>query len=71
MAKIDPSAYEHGLERLTAILARMVLRAEELSTRRCPYRDRRDRCTAGFGCRNQRRDAAERRVCAGDHLLSY
>ena len=49
---------------------------------RCPYKDRHDRCTAAFGCRNQRRPEAGdprfasgadrlRFLCAGDDKLDY
>jgi hypothetical protein len=70
--KIDPAEYRESLDRLTAIFTRMIVRAEELSTRRCPYRNRHDACTAAFGCRNQSRPrAAEPPVCAGDGQLDY
>jgi len=51
VADIDPAEYQSSLRQLTDIWARMIRRAEELSTGRRPYRDRTERCAAGFGCR--------------------
>jgi hypothetical protein len=67
---------------MTELLGSMIVVADDLSTRRCPYRSRTDRCTAHFGCRNQRRppavvDAAvpirDRglKLCSGDDKLDY
>jgi len=71
--KIDRVQYRESLDQLTEIFTRMIVRAEELSTRRCPYRNRRDQCTAAFGCRNKGKPpaAGERPVCAGDGQLDY
>ncbi len=33
----------------------MMLTVADVSSRRCPYKDRLDHCTAKFGCRNQRK----------------
>jgi hypothetical protein len=70
---IDPAAVQASFDRLTAILADMMGTVEDLSRHRCPYKDRRDRCTAQFGCRNQRRvpDEPDARRCAGDDRLDY
>jgi hypothetical protein len=71
--EIDLAEYNKSLGHLTEILTRMIVRAEELSTRRCPYRNRHDGCTAAFGCRNQVRPLTpgEPAVCAGDGELDY
>jgi hypothetical protein len=71
--RIDPAAYRERLERMSALFASMIATAGELSTRRCPYRNRHDECTAGFGCRNQRKppDGVGLRRCAGDDKLDY
>ncbi|MCY4374995.1 MAG: ASKHA domain-containing protein [Spirochaetaceae bacterium] len=64
------------------MLAPIADHATTQATWRCPYKDRRDRCTAAFGCRNQRHPAAgDRRfepgpeqprfLCAGDDKLDY
>jgi hypothetical protein len=54
VAKIDKEAYQQRLDRITELFASMVQKADQLSRERCPYRDRHDRCTAMFSCRNQR-----------------
>ncbi len=72
MRKIDPAEYRESLDQLTQIFTRMIVRVEELSTRRCPYRNRHDDCTAAFGCRNQSRPrAGGLPACAGDGQLDY
>ena len=47
--------------------------ANDLSTRRCPYANAKDRCTAGFGCRNQDRSdvSQELPLCTGIDDLDY
>jgi hypothetical protein len=59
LAKIDKQAYQERLDRITELFAGMVQKADALSRERCPYRDRHDRCTALFSCRNQVRAEAE------------
>lgn len=74
---IDPAVVEASFGRLSAILGEMMLTVADLSSQRCPYRDRLDRCTAKFGCRNQRppaeaeAEADDRRMCGGDDKLDY
>lgn len=70
---IDPASVEASFERLSAIFTEMMVTVEDLSSLRCPYRDRLDRCTAKFGCRNQRRatDEGDLRMCGGDDKLDY
>ena len=64
------------------MLATIADHANTQATWRCPYKDRHDRCTAAFGCRNQRRPAAgdqrfepgagkPRFLCAADDKLDY
>jgi hypothetical protein len=62
-----------SFDRLTGILNEMMVTVAEVSTRRCPYKDRFDRCTAQFGCRNQRRPTLPGglRICGGDDKLDY
>jgi hypothetical protein len=71
--RIDPAEYQARLDRIGELLASMIDRVGELSTQRCPYKNRFDQCTAQFGCRNQRRprNPGEPRVCAGDDRLDY
>jgi len=70
---IDPAAYQARLDRISELFSSMIATATELSTRRCPYKNRFDQCTAGFGCRNQRppREPGELKVCGGDDKLDY
>jgi hypothetical protein len=72
-ARVDPEAYQDRLDRITDLFTSMMTTVGELSTRRCPYKNRFDECTAHFGCRNQRkpeRDGGLKR-CAGDDRLDY
>jgi uncharacterized 2Fe-2S/4Fe-4S cluster protein (DUF4445 family) len=71
--RIDSEAVEERRRRLTRIFAGMVEHAKVQCLVRCPYRDRRDLCTARFGCRNQGpRDAATSLpVCECDGQLDY
>jgi hypothetical protein len=71
MQKIDPAEYRKRLDKLSEILNGIGQHAAELSTSRCPYKDRQDRCTAKFGCRNQRRGEDHVLTCAGDDKLDY
>ncbi len=79
---LNADAWQQRLDRLSAVLAPIADHANEQATWRCPYKDRHDRCTAVFGCRNQRRPAAgDRRfepgadtprfLCVGDDKLDY
>jgi hypothetical protein len=70
---VDPAAVAASFERLSGILGDMMVPLEDLTSRRCPYRDRLDRCTAKFGCRNQLRvaDSDDLRMCGGDDKLDY
>ena len=73
MQKIDPEEYRKRLDRITEIYSEMMVRADELSTHRCPYKNRFDACTAKFGCRNQRRPEGKEGllVCGGDDKIDY
>jgi hypothetical protein len=72
-AAVDPAAVQASFDHLTGIFAEMMVTVAEVSTRRCPYKDRTDRCTAKFGCRNQRRptEPGALRRCGGDDKLDY
>jgi len=73
MQKIDPLEYRKRLDRLSEILAGIAAHADEVSAHRCPYKNRMDRCTAQFGCRNKRKPtlAGDLPICAGDDKLDY
>lgn len=72
---IDPEEIRRRMDRISDIFAGMVSHAERVSRVRCPYRDRMDRCTALFRCRNQRADSAggdpEVLLCGHDGALDY
>ena len=71
--RIDRQAVEQRRRRLTRIFAEMVEHAQVQCLVRCPYRDRRDLCTARFGCRNQDRavPSGELFICTGSDNLDY
>ncbi|MEW5978438.1 MAG: hypothetical protein AB1898_21800 [Acidobacteriota bacterium] len=73
MKKIDKEEYQKRLDQITELFAGMVRRADELSRQRCPYKNRFDRCTAGFGCAYKRRAelAGELPRCTSDDRLNY
>ena len=73
---LDQEAYQRRLDRLTEMFGSMMETVEDLTTKRCPYKDRHGRCTAQFGCRNQRKPPAgdtgpTRFICGGDDKLDY
>ena len=70
---IDPDAYRHNLERIGEIFGSIMITIDELVGNRCPYKNRFDQCTAGFGCRNQRksREPGQLQICGGDDKLDY
>jgi hypothetical protein len=72
--RIDPAAFRERLERISELFAGMAAHADQQAKHRCPYKDRRDQCTAQFGCRNQRPPAqpGELQSCAArDGQLDY
>ncbi len=73
MQRIDREEYQKRLDRITEIFSQMMQRADELSTERCPYKDRLNQCTAKFGCRNQAKppNPGEPFQCVGDDKLDY
>ena len=73
MRRIEREEYQKRLDQITGIFSQMMQRADQLSTERCPYKDRLDQCTAKFGCRNKRPAPAPDQppLCAGDDKLDY
>ncbi|MDP7743211.1 MAG: hypothetical protein QGF67_17365 [Lentisphaeria bacterium] len=73
MEKIDPEEHQKRLGRITEIFSDIVEQSGVQATHRCLYRDRLDRCTAKFGCRNQRKPLANGgpRQCGGDDKIDY
>ena len=71
--RIDEDRYRASIARLEAVFRGISETATEVSTRRCPYKNVQDRCTAKFGCRNQLRTgvSGERPICTGSDKLDY
>ena len=71
--RLDQEAYQRRLDRLTDLFGSMMDTVEAQSQKRCPYKNKDGRCTANFGCRNQRkpRDEEGRFLCGGDDKLDY
>ena len=71
-APVDKERLKASLDRLFDIYREIGEVANQVSTWRCPYKDRNDRCTAKFGCRHQARDTAdELPLCTGSDKLNY
>ena len=73
MEKFSQEEYQARIDRLMEILSGIALHATEVSTTRCPYKDRLSQCTAKFGCRNKRKPGMPggASMCAGDDKLDY
>lgn len=73
MRRISRRDYQERLDRLTEIFSGIVGHADEQARNRCPYRDRADRCTAAFDCRNRLppEAAGERPSCGHDGAFDY
>ena len=61
---VDKAKLKASMDRLWEIYRQIGETANLVSKWRCPYKDARDRCTAGFGCRNQSRRARFRTVAS-------
>jgi hypothetical protein len=70
---IRPEDYQERLDRMNEIFGSMMETVEDLTTKRCPYKNKHDRCTANFGCRNQRKPPVkgERMICGADDKIDY
>ena len=71
--KIDKKGYHASIARLEEIYQGISDTANRVSTWRCPYKNAQDRCTAGFGCRNQSKlDIKDNLyLCTGSDHLDY
>jgi hypothetical protein len=71
--RIDKKQYEKTLAKLHEIYGGISAAANQVSTWRCPYKNVEDRCTAGFGCRNQDFNvpAGDLYICTGSDKLDY
>ena len=64
--------YKKSLEMLAEIMEPMSDIAMAQSMFRCPYKNKNDRCTAKFGCRNQRKqEVGDLMLCVADDKLDY
>ena len=64
--------YKKSLEKLAEIMEPMAKHADHQALFRCPYKNKNDRCTAKFGCRNQRKqETGDLMICASDDKLDY
>ena len=70
---VDRERYEASISRLYDIFRGISDTTTRVSTRRCPYKNVEDRCTAAFGCRNQERRVPpdELFICTADDRLDY
>ena len=70
---VDAERLRASLDQMYDIFKDMAMTADQVSLHRCPYKNMHNRCTAQFGCRNQRRTgvAGELPICAGDDKLNY
>ncbi|MBM3959822.1 MAG: hypothetical protein FJ314_08675 [SAR202 cluster bacterium] len=69
----DPERARASIARLMEIYRGISETADEVSTRRCPYKNAQARCTAQFKCRNQyfTRVPADLPICTGSDKLDY
>ena len=64
--------YQKLLDKLADIMTPIAHHADHQATFRCPYKNKDDRCTAKFGCRNQRKlEGSSLLHCASDDKLDY
>lgn len=71
--EITQEAVQQRLDRISSMFGSMMGTVEELTSQRCPYKNKHDRCTARFGCRNQRKPPVkgELMICGGDDKINY
>ncbi len=69
----DKEKLQRSLNRLWEIYQGINDTVNEVSLWRCPYKNKDDRCTARFGCRNQSYSDGphELAVCTGSDKLDY
>ena len=71
--RVDKEKLQQSLDRLWEIYQDINDTVNDVSLWRCPYKNKDDRCTARFGCRNQSyvdgRDQLA--LCTGSDKLDY
>ena len=72
-ANADKEGLQRSLSRLWEIYRDINETVNEVSRWRCPYKNKDDRCTARFGCRNQLyADGPDQlALCTGSDKLDY
>ena len=70
---LDPARVKRSLETLFEIFSNISNHADEVFTKRCPYKNAKSRCTAKFECKNQHylKKFGEGPVCTGSDFLDY
>ena len=70
---INVEKAKQSLEKLFLIYKDISFNADEVSKKRCPYKDAKSRCTANFNCKNQffTQKKDDLPVCTGSDLLDY
>ena len=71
--QIDVDRAKKSFENLFLIYKDISFNADEISKKRCPYKNAQSRCTANFNCKNQHytQKKEELSVCTGSDLLDY
>ncbi|HWI21219.1 MAG TPA: hypothetical protein VNT22_01245 [Baekduia sp.] len=71
--EITQEAVQERLDRLSSMFGTMMDSYSVQTQRRCPYKNKHGRCTAIFGCRNQRKPAVkgDLALCGGDDKINY
>ena len=71
--RVDTERFRASMARLYDIFKDISETVGEVSTRRCPYKNAQDRCTAKFRCRNQHFTGVpgELAICTGSDNLDY
>jgi hypothetical protein len=70
---VDINKYKSSIAKLEEIFRNISKDVTEVSKWRCPYKNASDKCTAKFGCRNQRKEPIEGDLflCAGSDNIDY
>ena len=65
--------YRDSVNRLENIMREISNTVNQVSRWRCPYKNAKDHCTAGFRCRNQglKVEAVGLHACVGSDKLDY
>tara|TARA_B110000438_G_C15175559_1_gene377876 strand:- start:10 stop:282 length:273 start_codon:yes stop_codon:yes gene_type:complete len=72
-SSFDINKAKKSLNSLFEIFSNISSSADDLMSRRCPYKNAKSRCTAKFECKNQHyiNKFGEDPVCTGSNFLDY